>query len=115
MVLDSPLSQERRGILLYKYIKEHHPEMATDVSVAWIRAGHSLKKEPAGEIAKIKDLEGYLAEIQAQMHIRYGTADPSHRYFLLTSDGRRFIFGYDSQEHHPEPAFMADVHGGQNP
>ena len=50
-----------------------------------------------------------------KMRIMYGTADPSHRYFLLTSDGKRFIFGYDSQEHHPEPAFMADVHGGQNP
>ena len=115
MVLDSPLSQERRGILLYKYIKEHHPERATDVSIAWIQAGHSLKKEPAGEVVKIKDLEGYLAENQTKMRIMYGTADPSHRYFLLNSDGRRFIFGYDSQEHHPEPAFMADVHGGQNP
>lgn len=115
MVLDSPLSQERRGILLYNYIKEHHPERVTGVSVAWIRAGHSLKKDPAGEVVKIKNLEGYLAENQTKMRIMYGTADPSHRYFLLTSDGRRFIFGYDSQEHHPEPAFMADVHGGQNP
>lgn len=115
MVLDSPLSQERRGILLYKYIKEHYPERVTDVSVAWIRAGHSLKKEPAGDIVKIKDLEGYLAENQIKMSIRYGVADPSHRYFLLTSDGRRFIFGYDSQFHKPEPSFMADVHGGQNP
>ena len=115
MVLDSPLSQERRGILLYKYIKEHYPERATDVSVAWIRAGHSLKKEPAGEVVKIKDLEGYLAENQTKMRIMYGTADPSHRYFLLISDGRRFIFGYDSQLHKPEPSFMADVHGGQNP
>ena len=59
--------------------------------------------------------EGYLAENQTKIRIMYGTADPSHRYFLLNSDGRRFIFGYDSQEHHPEPAFMADVHGGQNP
>ena len=115
MVLDSPLSQERRGILLYKYIKEHYPERATDVSVAWIRAGYSLKKEPAGDVVKIKDLEDYLAENQAKMRITYGTADPSHRYFLLISCGRRFIFGYDSQEHHHEPAFMADVHGGQNP
>ena len=78
--------------------------------------GRTFAEEgPAGYIVKIKDLEIYLAENQAQMSIRYGTADPSHRYFLLTSDGRRFIFGYDSQEHHPEPAFMADVHGGQNP
>jgi radical SAM superfamily enzyme YgiQ (UPF0313 family) len=109
MVLDSPLSQERRGILLYKYIKEHHPDRATDVSVAWIQAGHSLKKEPAGEVVKIKNLEGFLAECQAQMRIRYGVADLSHRYYLLTSGGKRIIFGYDSHEHHPEPSFMAEI------
>jgi hypothetical protein len=43
------------------------------------------------------------------MRIIYGTVDPSHRYFLLTSSGKSFIFGYDSQEHHPEPAFMAEI------
>ena len=109
MVLDSPLSQERRGILLYNYIKKNLPDKVTDVSTAWIQAGHSLKKEPAGEIVKVKDLDGYLAEHKAQMNIRYGAADPSHRYFLLTSGDKRFIFGYDSQVHHPEPAFMAEI------
>jgi hypothetical protein len=68
-----------------------------------------VKKEPAGDVAKIKDLKGYLTENQAQMRIIYGTVDPSHRYFLLTSSGKSFIFGYDSQEHHPEPAFMAEI------
>ena len=109
MVLDSPLSQERRGILLYDYIKKHLPNKVTDVSIAWIQAGHSLKKEPAGEIVKVKDLDGYLAEHKAQMNIRYGAADPSHRYFLLTSGDKKFIFGYDSQVHHPEPAFRAEI------
>lgn len=109
MVLDSPLSQERRGIILYEYCRTHHPEKVTDVSVAWIEAGHSLKKEPAGDIVKIKNLEGYLAENQAQMNIAYGTAEASHRYFLLTSSGRRIIFGYDSQVHQPEPVFRAEI------
>jgi hypothetical protein len=109
MVLDSPLSQERRGIILYEYCKLHHPEKLTDVSVAWIEAGHSLKKEPAGDVIKIKNLEGYLAEHQAQMNIAYGTAEASHRYFFLTSSGRRIIFGYDSQVHQPEPVFRAEI------
>lgn len=107
MVLDSPLSQERRGVILYNYCMEHHPERVTDVSIAWIEAGHSLKKEPAGDIVKIKNLEGYLNEQQAHMDIAYGSAEASHRYFLLTSYGRRFIFGYDSQVHQPEPVFKA--------
>ena len=109
MVLDSPLSQERRGVILYNYCMEHHPDRATDVSIAWIEAGHSLKKEPAGDIVKIKNLEGYLAEHQAQMTVAYGAAKVSHRYFLLTSSGRRIIFGYDSQVHQPEPVFRAEI------
>ena len=109
MVLDSPLSQERRGVILYNYCMEHHPDRATDVSIAWIEAGHSLKKEPAGDIVKIKNLEGYLAEHQAQMTVAYGAAEVSYRYFLLTSSGRRIIFGYDSQVHQPEPVFRAEI------
>ena len=109
MVLDSPLSQERRGVILYDYCQKYHPEKVTDVSIAWIEAGHSLKKEPAGNIIKIKNLEGYLAEHQAQMTVTYGQALPSHRYFLLTSSDKRYIFGYDSEVHQPEPAFRADI------
>ena len=107
MVLDSPLSQERRGVILYNYCKEHHPEHVTDVSIAWIEAGHSLKKEPAGNIVKIKNLEAFLTDTGAQMTVRYGSADPSHRYFVLTTHAGMFIFGYDSVQHQPSPVFMA--------
>ena len=109
MVLDSPLSQERRGVILYEYCRTHYPKMLTDISIAWIEAGHSLKKEPAGNIVKIKNLEGYLNEQQAQMKIVYGQASSSHRYFLLTSSGKAFIFGYDSEVHKPEPMFRAEI------
>ena len=109
MVLDSPLSLERRGVILYEYCKVHHPQHVTEVSIAWIEAGCSLKKEPAGNIVKIKNLEVYMAETGVQMEVRYGSADPSHRYFLLTSPDGRFIFGYDSGQHHPAPVFSAII------
>ena len=109
MVLDSPLSQERRGVILYDYCMANHLEMVTDVSVAWIEAGHSLKKEPAGDIVKIKNLESYMTEQQVHIEIAYGTAKASHRYFLLSSFGRGFIFGYDSENHRPEPVFKAEI------
>lgn len=109
MVLDSPLSLERRGVILYEYCKVHHPQHVTEVSIAWIEAGFSLKKEPAGNIVKIKNLEVYMAETGVQMEVRYGSADPSHRYFLLTSPDGRFIFGYDSEQHHPSPVFSAII------
>ena len=110
MVLDSPLSLERRGVILYGYCKENHPTSVTDVSIAWIEAGCSLKKEPAGDIIKIKHLDAWLTENHCQMTAEYGTADPSHRYYLLTSGERKIVFGYDSLTHQPAPVFRAEIH-----
>lgn len=110
MVLDSPVSMERRGVLLYEYFKSYHKEKLTDMSVAWIEAGFSLKKEPAGDIVKIKDLTGYLTENHMQMDIEYGLASPLHRYYLLISSDRKYIFGYDSQKHDPAPSFKAALY-----
>ena len=44
-VIDQPMSLERRGILLYKFCKENYPTYETDMTLAWIEAGMSLKKE----------------------------------------------------------------------
>ena len=107
MVLDSPLSMERRGVILYEYCKNKYPDKLTDVSIAWIEAGYSLKKEPAGNITKIKNLDIYLKENQVDISIIYGTADASHRYYLLTSSEKKYIFGYDSVIHRPSPVFLA--------
>ena len=109
MVLDSPLSLERRGVILYEYCKSNHPEMLTDVSIAWIEAGCSLKKEPAGNVMKIKNLDTYLTENQRQLSVNYGVAETSHRYYLLTSGSRLVVFGYDSELHQPAPVFRAEV------
>lgn len=109
MVLDSPLSMERRGVILYEYCKVNHPDKLTDISIAWIEAGFTLKKEPAGDIVRIKNLESYLSEEKIQMNIIYGHANPSHRYNILNSSNRKYIFGYDSEKHHPSPVFMAFI------
>lgn len=109
MVLDTPVSVERRGVLLYEYCREHQPLILTEVSIAWIEAGLSLKKEPAGDVRKIKHLKAFLDDEDLQMSVRYGHADASHRYYLLSSGERRIIFGYDSLEHQPAPVFMADM------
>lgn len=108
-VLDSPLSLERRGVILYEYCLENYPERAVDISIEWIQAGCSLKKKPAGNIVKIKNLEAYLTEESLRMNLRYGSALPSHRYFLLIAENQRYIFGYDSIEHRPSPVFMAEL------
>ena len=109
MVLDSPVSLERRGVILYEYCKNNHPEKLTDVSVAWIEAGFSLKKEPAGRTVRIKHPESFLEEENLQMSVAYSQPEPSHRYYLLTSGSKQFLFGYDSESHSPSPVFMAMI------
>jgi radical SAM superfamily enzyme YgiQ (UPF0313 family) len=109
MVLDSPLSLERRGVVLYEYCRANYPEMLVHVSVAWIEAGCSLKKEPAGDIAKVKNLDAYLAENNLDLSVCYGSAEASHRYYLLTSGSCRILFGYDSGHHQPAPVFKAEL------
>ena len=109
MVLDSPVSMERRGVLLYEYCKSQCPEYLTDISIAWIRGGFSLKKEPAGNILKIKHLDAFLEEKELKMTVVYGTLLPSHRYYLLKGSGRLMVFGYDSESHKPEPSMMAEL------
>lgn len=109
MVLDSPLSLERRGVILYEYCLENHHTMASDISMAWIEAGCSLKKKPAEGVLRIKNLEKYLSSLNAEISIEYGEADASHRYFALETVEGTTIFGFDSQEHHPEPCLKAKL------
>lgn len=109
MVLDSPISMERRGVILYEYCRSHYPERLCDVSIAWIQGGFSLKKEPAGNIIKIKSLDAFLEEHTLGMTTQYGEASPSHRFYLYSSDNRHILFGYDSSDHQPTPVFMADL------
>ena len=49
-VIDTPLSLERRGLILYDFCKKHYPGYLTQVSIAWIEAGMSLKKAPAEKV-----------------------------------------------------------------
>ena len=109
MILDSPVSTERRGVILYEYCRTYCPDMLTEVSVAWIEGGFSLKKEPAGKITRIKHLDEYLKTDRIQLCTRYGDAVPTHRYYLLHSGSDRIIFGFDSLDHKIAPVFMGEA------
>jgi len=50
-VLSSPLSREKRGIILYSFCKEHYPEICPKVEQAWESAGLSVYKG-AGRFSK---------------------------------------------------------------
>ena len=49
-LIDQPMSLEKRGLVLYLYIKEYYPSYLTEASIAWIEAGMSLKKQPAERV-----------------------------------------------------------------
>jgi len=49
-LIDQPMSLEKRGLVLYQYIKVYHPAYLTQASIAWIEAGMSLKKQPAERV-----------------------------------------------------------------
>ena len=108
-VMESPLSLERRGVILYEYCKAHYADMLAEVSIAWIEAGCSLKKEPAGENVKVKNLEAFLVDSGYTMSVEYGTAETTHRYYLLTSGDRKILFGYDAENHQTSPVFKAEI------
>ena len=96
-------------MILYEYCKEYHPEKLCEVSVAWIEGGFSLKKEPAGNVYKIKHADAYLEENELEMLIIYGQKEASHRYYLLDDADHKILFGYDSENHKPSPVFMATL------
>ena len=54
-------------------------------------------------------IKAYITENDYQMSAEYGSALPSHRYYLLTADDRKYIFGYDSIQHQPSPIFKAEL------
>ena len=108
-VLDSPVSLERRGMILYEYCRTHYPEMLTEIAIAWIEAGLSLKKEPAGNIVRIKNIGSFLEMNKMDISKGYGDLEPAHRYYLLMADDRRILFGYDSETHSPSPVFRSEI------
>jgi hypothetical protein len=109
MVLDSPVSLERRGVILFEYCEANHPHMLTDISVAWILGGFSLKKEPAGDVIRVKHLDAFLTDSNQQTAIIFGEELQTHRYYVLNSADRRILFGFDAQDHKPAPVYMAEI------
>lgn len=49
-LIDQPMSLEKRGLVLYEYCKRYYPAYQIQVSIAWIEAGMSLKKNPAERV-----------------------------------------------------------------
>ena len=102
-VADQPLSLERRGILLYDFCKMYYPDHLTAVSLAWIEAGMSLKKQPA-ERVRTKHVVP-----PARWDILYGTYHEQLRLCKLTDerDNLCYWYGFETESQSSRPVFKA--------
>lgn len=109
-LIDQPMSLEKRGIVLYEFCKTNYPAFQTLVSIAWIEAGMSLKKQPAETVRTKRQIP------PTQWDIVYGTYKESLRLCFLPCDkysGEGYWFGFESNIQKPEPVFKAKGFNGQ--
>ena len=102
-VIDTPLSLERRGFILYDFCKKHYPGNLTQVSIAWIEAGMSLKKAPAEKVRTKRQVP------PEKWEIVYGTYRENLRLCFLPTDEAEhgYWFGFESEIQKIQPVFKA--------
>ena len=103
-LIDQPMSLEKRGIVLYTYCKQAHPDFAPEVTRAWIEAGMSLKKEPA-EHVQTKRLAP-----PARWQVTQGVYRSDLRLCFLpigTEEGHGWWYGFETCIQKAEPVFKA--------
>ena len=102
-VIDTPLSLERRGLILYEFCKKHYPDYQTEVSIAWIEAGMSLKKAPAEKVRTKRQTPPESWETV------YGSYRENLRLCFLPVDGEGhgYWFGFESEIQKIQPVFKA--------
>lgn len=102
-VIDNPLSLEKRGLILYDFCKKHYPDYLTQVTIAWIEAGMSLKKNPAEKVRTKRQTP------PENWQIIYGTYHEHLRLcFLPTAEeGSGYWFGFETEIQKIEPVFKA--------
>ena len=102
-VIDTPLSLERRGLILYDFCKNHYPDYLTQVSIAWIEAGMSLKKAPAEKVRTKRQLPPESWEVV------YGVYRENLRLCFLPVDEEEhgYWFGFESEIQKIQPVFKA--------
>ena len=102
--IDQPMSLEKRGIVLYHFCKQYYPSYLHAISIAWIEAGMSLKKEPA---EKVRSKHVCPPE---EWEVIYGNYHEELRLcFLPTNEENNegYWFGFETKIQHITPVFKA--------
>ena len=89
--ITQPLSLENKGLLLYRFCKQHIPEIAPLISLQWVRNGLSIKKEPAENFVKWELSQG------AETNPLFVEGDPRYKYHYLTIGNARHWFSFNKE------------------
>lgn len=108
-VIDQPMSLDRRGTLLFEYCKLNYPAFLPDISVAWIAAGLSHKKEPAMELRTKR----YTLPAQWDSIIK-GQYSTELKMALLPTVKGNFWFGFEAESQQRIPLFIAHTESTSN-
>lgn len=103
-LIDQPMSLEKRGLVLYEYIKEFHPTYRTQASIAWIEAGMSLKKQPA---ERVKTKHQTPPE---SWEVLFGQYNENLKLCFLpidSEDTHGYWFGFEKENQRTAPVFKA--------
>ena len=102
-VIDQPLSLERRGVILYEFCRQCYPSCLTSVTRAWIEAGMSLKKSPAGKVRTKHVIP------PSHWQVKSGIYNETLRLCRLDDPDTNTIFwyGFNTDIQHPVPVFQA--------
>ena len=102
-VIDNPLSLEKRGLILYNFCKSYYPDYLTQVTIAWIEAGMSLKKIPTEKVKTKRQVP------PENWQIIYGSYRENLRlcFLPIDDDGNGYWFGFESEIQKIEPVFKA--------
>lgn len=103
-LIDQPTSLEKRGLVLYEYCKKHFPAYQLKVSIAWIEAGMSLKKQPAESVRTKHQVP------PTHWEVVQGTYNEHLKLCFLpadTEDLHGYWFGFDANTQRTTPIFKA--------
>ena len=103
-VIDTPMSLERRGLILYEFCKQYYHDYLIDVTIAWIEAGMSLKKAPAEQVRTKQQMP------PENWNILLGEYNESLRlcFLPISSDKTKgYWFGFESDTQKATPVFKA--------
>lgn len=89
--LTQPLSLESKGLLLYRFCKKNIPEKSPLISLAWVRNGLSIKKEPAERFIRW-DMNG-----NTPANPLFIKGDPRYRYWYIEIGDTRHWFSFNKE------------------